>query len=219
LLPCCRHIYRAWTLKYHRMSVFDLNEQNRHLDNKIVAGLERLSQVFRTLLWEKAREQGLSPLQVQLLLFMQYHEESQNNVSYLAAEFSVTKPTISDAIKILEQKKLIRKLSVSSDSRRYSMQLTAAGRKVVRDTENFTAPFSTWISQVKLPQKELIWKAIADLIRTLNQTGVITVQRTCYTCRHNSIRNGMPFCNLLNEKLTQNNIRIDCPEYTPQEQV
>lgn len=200
------------------MSIFDLNEQNRYLDNKIVAGLERLSQVFRALLWEKAREQGLSPLQVQLLLFIQYHPETQNNVSYLAGEFSVTKPTISDAIKILEQKKLIRKLVVSSDSRRYSIQLTAAGRKVVRETEDFTAPFSTWISQVKPPQKELLWKAIADLIRMLNQTGIITVQRTCYTCKHNSFRNGMHFCNLLNEKLTTNDIRIDCPEHVYQDQ-
>lgn len=195
------------------MSVFDLNEQNRYLDNKIVAGLERLSQVFRALLSEKAREQGLSPLQVQLLLFMQYHSEAQNNVSYLAGEFNITKPTISDAIKILEQKKLVRKLVISSDSRRYSIQLTAAGKKVVRDTENFTAPFSEWISQVKPPQKELLWKSITDLIRLLNRTGAITVQRTCYTCRHNSTRNGSPFCNLLNEKLAAKDIRIDCPDY------
>lgn len=195
------------------MSVFDLNEQNSQLDSKIVAGLERLSQVFRALLSEKAREQGLSPLQVQLLIFIQYHPQNQNNVSYLAGEFSITKPTISDAIKILEQKKLVRKLVVSSDSRRHSIQLTAAGKKVVRDTENFTAPFNTWISTVQPQQKELLWSSIADLIRLLNQTGAITVRRTCFTCQYNSSVNGKPFCNLLNETLTDKDIRIDCPDY------
>lgn len=37
------------------MSVFNLDKQNSNLDNKIVAGLERLSQVFRILLWKKQK--------------------------------------------------------------------------------------------------------------------------------------------------------------------
>ena len=89
------------------MSVFNLENQNANLDNKIVAGLERLSQVFRILLWEKAKEHSLSPIQIQLLIFIRHHSADKTTISYLAQEFNFTKPTISDAIKILEQKKLV----------------------------------------------------------------------------------------------------------------
>ena len=87
------------------MSVFNLDNQNAGLNSKIVAGLERLSQAFRTLLWEKAKEFGLSPIQIQVLIFIHYHSKEKSTVSYLAQEFNLTKPTISDAIKALEQKK------------------------------------------------------------------------------------------------------------------
>src|SRR3546814_17461531 len=74
------------------MSVFDLNEQNSNLDSRIIAGLERLSHVFRTLLWQKAGEERLSPIQLRLSVFIRYHAPDMNNVSNLAREFNVTKP-------------------------------------------------------------------------------------------------------------------------------
>ncbi len=195
------------------MSVFDLNQQNSHTDNKIVAGLERLSQVFRTLLWEQAKAQSLSPIQIQLLIFIHYHSDEKNNVSYLAQEFSVTKPTISDAIKVLEQKKLICKIPDPVDSRRYSIRLTEAGKYVVQQTENYTTPISEWLAGSGCAEKEILWASIASLIRTLNQTGIISVQRTCYNCHYYTMQNNTSFCKLLNERLYTKDIRIDCPEH------
>ncbi len=51
-------------------NVFDLEIQNSAIEGKIVAGMERLSQVFRILLWEKAKKHNLSPIQIQLLIFI-----------------------------------------------------------------------------------------------------------------------------------------------------
>ena len=123
------------------MSVFNLDKQNSNLDNKIVAGLERLSQVFRILLWEKAKEYSLSPIQIQLMIFIRYHSQELSTISYLAQEFNFTKPTISDAIKVLELKKLIKKKSDNNDTRRYTIQLTAKGEKIVVETENKCATY------------------------------------------------------------------------------
>jgi hypothetical protein len=36
-------------------SIFNLDNQNSNLDSKIVAGLDRISQVFKTLLWKNQR--------------------------------------------------------------------------------------------------------------------------------------------------------------------
>ncbi len=195
------------------MSVFNLENQNTNLDNKIVAGLERLSQVFRVLLWEKAKEHRLSPIQIQLLIFIQHHSADKTTISYLAQEFNFTKPTISDAIKVLEQKKLIKKFADSNDTRSYTIQLTSIGKKVVMDTENFANPLTEIIAMTNEKDKKILWQNISNLIIQLNKLEVISVQRTCFNCKHYTTKNKNHFCNLLNQKLNTQDIRIDCEEF------
>lgn len=195
------------------MSVFNLINQNSNLDNKIVAGLERLSQVFRILLWEKAKEHGLSPIQIQLLIFIQHHSADKTTVSYLAQEFNFTKPTISDAIKVLEQKNFIKKNTDSSDTRSYTIQLTASGKKIVLETENFANPITEIITKSNEADKLILWENISNLISLLNRQELISIQRTCFNCGHYTIKSKNAFCSLLNQKLLTKDIRIDCEEF------
>lgn len=195
------------------MSVFNLDHQNASLDTKIVAGLERLSQVFRILLWEKAKEYSLSPIQIQLLVFIQYHSRDKATVSYLAQEFNVTKPTISDAIKVLEQKKLIKKYTDSTDARSYTIQLTAEGKKVVSETDNYANPLTEIIARANEKDKVVLWQNISTLIIQLNRLDVISVQRTCFNCKFYSEKGKTHFCRLLNQKIETKDIRIDCMEF------
>lgn len=195
------------------MSVFNLKDQNTGLNSRIVAGLERLSQVFRILLWEKAKELGLSPIQIQLLIFIQHHSTDKATISYLAQEFNFTKPTISDAIKVLQQKKLVKKTAHDTDTRSYTIQLTTAGTKIVLGTENFANPLTEIISQTGITDKMILWQNISNLIVQLNKLEIISVQRTCYNCKYLSIKNKNQFCNLLNQKLLLQDIRIDCEEF------
>jgi len=195
------------------LSVFNLEDQNSRLDYKIVAGLERLSQVFRILLWNKAKLYNLSPIQIQLLIFIQHHSADKTTISYLAQEFNFTKPTISDAIKVLEQKKLIKKNIDSTDTRSYTIQLTVEGKKVVTETEDFANPLTKLIANASETGKKVLWQNISSLIIQLNELEVITVQRTCFNCKHYATKNKTHFCNLLNKKLEIQDIRIDCREF------
>lgn len=195
------------------MSVFNLNNQNNNLDSKIVAGLERLSQVFRILLWEKAKEHSLSPIQIQLMIFIQHHSQDKSTISYLAQEFNFTKPTISDSIKVLEQKQYIKKITDSVDTRSYTIQLTTQGKKIVTETENFANSLTEIVSKSTQTDKLVLWDNITKLIIQLNKLEVISVQRTCFNCKHYSIKNKIHFCNLLDQKLQTQDIRIDCEEF------
>ncbi len=195
------------------MSVFNLSDQNKHLDHKIVAGLERLAQVFRVLVWEQAKVLGLSPIQIQLMIFIKYHPEGQTTISYLAKEFNLTKPTVSDAVKVLEEKKLIKKYTSGEDTRSYTIRLTASGNKMVAETENFADPIRQLVAQSKSIHQTELWQGIYELIRGLNQQGIISVQRTCTTCKHYAFKNNLPYCSLLEQKLLPKDIRIDCEEF------
>lgn len=195
------------------MSIFNLENQNENLENKIVAGMERLSQAFRILLWKKAIEHSLSPIQIQLLVFIRHHSPDKTTVSYLSKEFNFTKPTISDAIRVLEQKKLIKKLTDTADTRSYTIQLTSAGKKIVLDSENFTNPLTEIVSTISEIEKNILWETISNLIVRLNKLEIISVQRTCFNCKYYAMKNKNHFCSLLNQKLLIHEIRLDCSEF------
>ena len=195
------------------MSVFNLNDQNSNLDNKIVAGLDRISQVFKTLLWEKLKTYNLSSIQIQLLIFIAYHSDEKTTVSYLSQEFNLSKPTISDTIKTLEQKQFINKIIDKKDTRSYTIELTEKGENIVFETESFVNPLTDIITNLKQTDKLVLSKNITGIIQQLNEFKIISVQRTCFKCKYYSNINNNSFCNLLNQNLNTKDIRIDCEEF------
>lgn len=198
-----------------KKSAFDLEHQNLSIESKIVASLERVSQAFRVLLWNESKEFSLSPIQVQVLIFLLHHSQPKRKVSYLADEFNMTKATISDTIKTLEQKQLIHKEYEPHDSRSYTITLTEKGKEIAEKTSLFSNQIQIPINKLDTTDKENLLLSLFDIIHHLNQSGIITIQRMCLTCQfYESNRNGEShFCKLLNTKLADSELRIDCPEH------
>lgn len=196
-------------------SDFDLGYQNQNTESKIVASLERISQAFRVLLWQESKEHSLSPIQVQVLIFLLHHSGEKRKVSYLADEFNMTKATISDTIKTLEQKELISKEFEPQDTRSYIINLTEQGKNIASKTSLFTKEIRTPIDKMEAEDKENLLFHLMEIIRYLNKSGVITIQRMCMTCSfYRTSDNGKThFCTLLNQKLNVRDLRIDCPEH------
>jgi len=199
-------------------SDFDLGNQNQSIESKIVASLERISEAFRVLLWQQSKMFSLSPIQVQILIFLLHHSEEKRKVSYLAGEFNMTKATISDSIKTLEQKKLIEKEYELQDARSYIIQLTKQGREIAEQTALFTKEIRTPINKLHADDKESLLLSLLNIIRSLNKAGVITIQRMCLTCSYyRPAKEGAHFCSLLNQRLHAADLRVDCPEHSPKE--
>ena len=196
-------------------SPFDLKHQNEDIDSRIVAAMERVSQAFRVLLWNESKGLSLSPIQIQILIFLIFHSEEKRKVSYLAEEFNMTKATISDSIKVLEQKKFIRKEYETNDTRSYIIYLTTKGLEIAKRTASFTNQIQVPIARLNLEDKENLLISLMGIIQHLNKTGVITIQRMCKTCVHFSPGSGKTqhFCNLLNQNLLDADLRVDCPEH------
>lgn len=194
-------------------STFNPAYQEHDISSKIVAGMERVSEVFKVLLWEKAKLIGLSPIQIQILIFVAFHKQDLCNVSHLAKEFNVTKPTISDAIKVLDKKELITKNISPSDSRSYSISLSNLGNDIVSQTYDFSNPLKKQVDSFSQAELESLFDTLSQLIYKLNRTGILSVQRTCYGCKFYQKNDESDYCNLLQKVLFNEDIRLDCPEY------
>ena len=194
-------------------SSFNLKSQENKIESKIVVALERISEAFRVLLWNESKGNNLSPIQVQILIFLLFHSAEKCTVSYLAKEFNLTKPTISDSIKILLQKKLLSKSNDMHDTRSFTLKLTAKGKKIAQKTSSFASAIEKPIAKLSSTQKELMLNGLLNLIYDLNQANIITIQRMCFTCTNYSSKNGQHYCQLLQTVLADNEVRIDCPDY------
>lgn len=192
---------------------FNPDMQNANNDALIIAALERVGESFRVLLWDQAKEHGLSPIQVQSLIFLDNHDESRATVTYLSKEFNVTKATMSDVIRVLTEKKLVVKKDNPLDTRTQVLKLTAQGKKVAAATGGFANAMLKHIGQLTDRQKTGLKTILLDLIHNLYKEDVITMQRMCFTCSHFSVSNNKHFCNLLQIPLTPDHLRLDCPEH------
>lgn len=198
---------------FMKESTFNPEQQEKDISSKIVAGMERVSEVFKILLWEKAKLVGLSPIQIQILIFIAFHKQELCNVSHLAKEFNVTKPTVSDAIRILDKKELIVKDFSSSDSRSYSISLSDLGNDIVSQTYDFSNPLKKQVDSLSQSELESLFGTLSQLIYKLNRNGILSVQRTCYGCKFYEKQQNSDYCNLLKKELLNQEIRLDCPEY------
>ena len=197
-------------------SDFDLTHQNQTIESKIIASLERIAQSFRVLLWQQSIAFSLSPIQVQVLIFLLHHSTEKRKVSYLADEFNMSKATISETIKTLEQKELIAKEYEQHDTRSYIINLTAKGKIIASNTSLFTKEIRRPIDKLPQSDKENLLLNLFDIIHHLNQSGIITIQRMCTTCSYYHPAENQEqqhFCKLLNRELFVKDLRIDCPEH------
>lgn len=197
-------------------SAFNAARQHGSTGGKIVVALERIAEAFRVLLWHEGKAAGLSPLQVQLLIFVLHHpDEEKCKVGRLAAEFNMTKPTVSDAVKALLAKGLIEKIPDPLDHRSFSLALTPAGDALARRASYFSVEIQRPIEQLPEAEQSNLLLRLLDIIRHLNRAGVITVQRMCFNCiYYRSRHDGQShFCQLMNTPLQVSELRVDCPEY------
>ena len=198
--------------------VFNLDKQHDDVDSKLIVGFERLSQALRVLLWDKAKQEKLSPIQVQILTYLNYNRSAERRLNKLATRFDLTKSTISDAVKALESKGLVKRTPDSHDARAFYLQLTSKGKKLVQKVEIWSDHIKEVLSELNSQTKEEILLFIMGLIEKLQSAGIINIARMCRTCQFLNVtpnRSEPYYCNFLEKPLRKEGLRIDCPEHQP----
>ncbi|MER3328338.1 MAG: MarR family winged helix-turn-helix transcriptional regulator [Candidatus Kapaibacterium sp.] len=194
-------------------SIYNLDNQNSNLSSKIIVALERISEAYRVMLWEKAKEYKLSPIQIQILVFVNSHKSQYCTVSYLAEEFNITKATVSDSVKSLLSKKLIEKLTNEVDTRSYIISLSDTGNSIINELNNYSNQLLNPMNDMSTVSQKSLWGSLSEIISKLHESKTISMQRMCFSCKYYSVDSEIQHCGLLEKELKQVDIRLDCPEH------
>ncbi len=191
-------------------NVFDSSQQNMH--TKIIVGIERLSTLFRFGLQDQAKKNQLTPLQIQIILFIGLHPKP-SSPSDIADEFALTRATVSDAIKTLINKSLAEKIQDPADARKFSVRLTDQGKQELSSFHPLTQTFDKALGNLSEAECETVWQGILTLFKALHPTNIPV--RMCYSCQYFKAGDGdsTHFCNLMQVTLPSQDLRLDCPEH------
>jgi DNA-binding MarR family transcriptional regulator len=187
------------------------------LDAKLAAALERVGQALRVQMWDKAKQHGLSPTQLQVLLRLAADPPASRRIGTLAGELDVTHPTVSDAVAVLSRKGLVAR---ETPSRRAAVMLSERGRAVAGELVDWNASTRRRLAGFPGLEKEMTLRLLLDLIAGLQRFGVITVARMCVTCRFfrrdlHADATRPHHCALVDMPMADGELRVDCAEHEP----
>lgn len=180
------------------------------VEEKILSALERLHTVTRSSLQKAGQQQGLSPLHARILHRLQ---SGPQTISSLALAFRISKPTVSDSVAVLLERKFVKKYADEKDGRSHKIGLTAAGEKQAVMLDAYAAPFLQSVGQMDDLQKQALWGALLNLLKIMQGQGLIPHDRMCSTCNHFQETGDGGYCKLMQVPLAIADLRIDCPEH------
>ncbi|RME86459.1 MAG: MarR family transcriptional regulator [Caldilineae bacterium] len=189
------------------------------VESKIIASLERLSQVLRQLLRAETQAHRLSPIQMQFLIHLASHPPELCRVTHLAREFHITQPTVSDAVNTLINKGLVEKEPWPHDRRVSILRLTPAGRAVAEELADWADSLKPFLAEALSAEERVsLMVGLMKWIAALERGGIISSVRMCLTCRFFAVQpepaNRTPYyCHLLEQPLSADVLRLDCPEH------
>ncbi len=198
-------------------STFDPAAQD-NIDRKIAVGIERISQVLKSLLWEHSKTMGLSPIQIQFLTTLAYERDAPWTIGNIASRFQLTPATVSDALTALESKELIVRTRSEHDRRTVFVTLTPEGKRTARTTGKWLNVVQEQIAGFSDEEKTVLLKSLIQLIAAFQQEGMISTKGMCVFCtyfRPNAHRSATAphHCAYINKAFGDAELRIDCPDY------
>ncbi len=184
----------------------------RELEDQIIYGLEKLCSISSFYLEKKAKDFGLSSLQLKILEYLE--RRCVSSLTDIALEFEITKATVSDSINGLVKKGFVEKRVTEIDKRRKKLVLTRKGKEVVGDLrfnekilEEF---FSENGREIGVTFLNILKKILLSMLEKKAGQRIIV----CPLCG-NFIKkeDGFFYCTFLNKKFSMEEIRLNCKKF------
>jgi len=168
------------------------------------------------MLLQGARSAGLSSTQAQTLLALSAADHPLK-AGQLAEEFGSSAATISEVLNALERKTLIERRHGREDRRQVYVSLTEQGRKLASRLVGWDGLMERAVGELPVGDREVLFRSVVHLLASLERNDLIHA-RACPTCVHfTADASAAPdhghFCALTQRKLTDLEMRLDCPDF------
>lgn len=197
-------------------SLIKINQDS--LPDRVVTGLSKIGLAMKSRPWRRQGQQGVGPLQVQVLTFLRARTNQSATVSTIARELSVKLPTASEVIRTLEQKRLVRRRRTEVDNRVVTVHLTAKGAKASQVVNGWPEILAAATEHLSTQEQVGLLTALVKLIRALQLQGEVSVARMCVSCQHfrpyaHAGTDQPHHCQFIDAPFGDRALRIDCPDY------
>ncbi len=194
-----------------------LEESDLPLKTKLSHAFARLGVVQRANSWETTASEGLNPTQGTILGLLS-RRQTPLRLSEIADELAVSAATVSDSVSVLVQKGFVAKRKAKDDGRAVAITLVAAGKRIAKQLNSGDLSIKNAIDSLEGDEREQLYKTLLKLIRQLQVSGQISVNRACVTCRYFRPRvhqdpSRPHHCALVDAPFGDRTIREDCPEH------
>ena len=174
--------------------------------------LERLNNLLRMEARAFGRKYGLQPVQIEALTYLtrcnRYSDTPQAVTEYLG----LTKGTVSQSLKVLEQKGFLRKQQDTEDKRVTHLAVTAKGRKLI-DQAFPAKSLQAALAKTNTDQENKVEETLRSLLREMQQLHDRRTFAACHTCRFNERQKKGYFCGLTKEPLSNRDVHLICREH------
>jgi len=175
--------------------------------------MERLSNLLRNEMRKEGSVYGLQPIQLEALHYLSSCNRYSNTPKGVTEYLGQTKGTVSQSLKILEQKGFIIKVADLDDKRITHLHVTKGGEKILADV--IPPKVFSQISKVLAKEKEDdIALNLSTLLRSLQNVNKMKSFGVCNSCKH-FVKNTKEsfFCNLTKEELSRDETLLICIEH------
>ena len=188
---------------------------------RITQGLAKISLAMRHNAWQQAGPRGLNPTQSQILVLLQQHP--MIGVGEVARQLAVTSASVSDSVRALVEKKLVKKTTSKKDTRAVTLSLTASGKAEAARNNTWPDLLSVAVDSMSDSERQIFVRSLVKMVRTLQESGKIPVSRMCVSCRFfkpdTYVAEALPHhCDFVNAPFGDAQLRFDCPDHEQSDQ-
>jgi DNA-binding MarR family transcriptional regulator len=191
------------------------DEHSPPIDQRLATGLHRLGLAVNHEERQHALRAGLSTTQASILTLLSL--EGAKTPSDVSNFLGVSLPTVSDSVRALVNKGLVRRRPDPRHRRATILTLTRAGRAGGRRAANVPEFLATAIGTLSDAQQERLFSTLVLLLRALQENGQIPAQRMCLTCTHfrpDVHAAARPHhCALVDAAMRPTHLRLACDEH------
>ncbi|WP_447969264.1 MarR family winged helix-turn-helix transcriptional regulator [Nitrospira sp. M1] len=174
--------------------------------------LERLCNLLRMEMRTYGLKFGLQPVQIEALTYLtqcnRYSDTPQAVTEYLG----LTKGTVSQSLKVLEQKGLLRKQQDRQDKRMVHLTPTTKGKKFIEQSIPAKG-LETALETAHSFNLHELKEVLRGILRGMQRTNKRKTFAACHTCRFNEQHQGGYVCGLTREPLSKQEIQLICREH------